>query len=637
MVVTHNVPALFTHLSMRRADRGLQQAMTRLSSGVRINSAREDAAGLAIANKLNYQVGGLRRASENATHGISLIQTAEGALNEVHNMLQRMRELSVQAAHGTLTDENRSMIHTEIEQLTAEIHSISRNTEFNRMRILNGEASRVVDNQRWQQLGGAGTAETVASRNIVNTLYVSHQVPPGQLNYTIQQAGRPAMIPITPQLSQKIVETHLDPATNTRRPTTNPPTWVFPDGHGFTLNGVAFDLSGKRWEDVQSELNEQLQYMGISLVMGEGAVNDPTFVPPPIDPATGLPPGFDPNNPSLTPWIGAANPTLFLVSNIAGSDQKITISGEMSMLGINLQERDVAGFPVFSDPPANTIPVMVQRITSQGTDARVTTSPPASLSIGADPVRGGLLDINGDPIAGASLAATAVGNQVRFRGSMGEDIRMNIQVMFDPSVTVNLDNLLNPAFTGHTASHFFRFPGIGGEHISQLETGGAFAGGLHMSKEFRSFGPIMLQIGPSHNTAMPVQIPRLNAETLGLIEYVGGQQRSIIDIRPTAVVSPGGGVRQVGAERAINIADAAIQTVSNTRARLGAYQNRLESTVRNLDVAAENTEISRSRIQDTDMARETTRFAQYNVIFQAAMSILGQANQRPQQIIQLLQ
>jgi len=109
MVVSHNIPALFSHLSMRRADRGVQQAMMRLSSGTRISSARDDAAGLAIANKLNYQVGGLERASENATHGISLVQTAEGALNEVHNMIQRMRELAVQAANDTLTNTQKKM------------------------------------------------------------------------------------------------------------------------------------------------------------------------------------------------------------------------------------------------------------------------------------------------------------------------------------------------------------------------------------------------------------------------------------------------------------------------------------------------------------------------------------------------
>jgi len=153
-----------------------------------------------------------------------------------------------------------------------------------------------------------------------------------------------------------------------------------------------------------------------------------------------------------------------------------------------------------------------------------------------------------------------------------------------------------------------------------------FVNGLNMTKNFRPYGPIMLQIGSSHNTAMPVQIPRLNAETLGLVEYVGGVQRMLINYS-----------RREGAEKAIDITDLAISTVSTVRARLGAYQNRLESTVRNLDVTAENTEVSRSRIQDTDMARETTRFAQYNVMFQAALAIMGQANQRPQQLISLLQ
>lgn len=559
MVVNHNVPALFTHLSMRRADRGLQQAMTRLSSGIRINSARDDAAGLAIANKLNYQVGGLRRASENATHGISLIQTAEGALNEVHNMLQRIRELSVQAAHGTLQNENRAMIQLEIEQLTAEIHSISRNTEYNRMRILNGEANRVVDNFHFVPGATPGMGDLQLTRSIVTTLYVSHQVSQGRLNYTIEEAGRGAMIQITPNMAARVPA--IAPATNLPEV---PTRLVFPPDNGFTINGVSFDMSGKEWEDIRYEINQELQFMGISMYEGTG-----------------------PNAGSF-----------FFVTNLAGSDQRITVTGNLPMIGL-------LGTSAF-----NT-----------GRDARVTTNTPSPpITLNGETVTGGLLDANGDSVSGTSLAATTNGNQVSFRGSRGEDIRLNIQVMFDPGATAT------------EPEDFFRFPGPGG-----LSIGDIGVGGLHMTKAFRSFGPIMLQIGSSHNTAMPVQIPRLNAETLGLVQYVGGHQRLMIDVRPTAVLTPGGGVRQVGADAAIKIADAAIQTVSNTRARLGAYQNRLESTVRNLDVAAENTEMSRSRIQDTDMARETTRFAQYNVIFQAAMSILAQANQRPQQIISLLQ
>jgi len=509
---------------MRRSDRGMQQSMMRLSSGLKINSAREDAAGLAIANKLSYQVGGLNRASLNATHGISLIQTAEGALNEIHNMLQRMRELSLQAVHGSLTPENRGMIQLEIEQLTAEIHSISRNTEYNRMRILNGEANRVVDNLTWNAAG-----ESEITRSVVSTLFVSHQVPPGRLNYTIEQAGRGAVVELVPSL----------PAGTT----------IFPEDASLTINNTSFNMSGKTWEEVKAEINEALPFMGISMYTGAGATAD----------------------------------SFFLVTNLAGENQSITVSGDLDFFGIT-----------------------GDRYTNQGRDARVSIANPLS------PQPGGLMDINGVPIAGSSLGNSVTGNSVVFRGSRGEDIRFNIQVMFD-----------------HLTGEFTfadRTP------IDTLDTEP-----LHMTKDFRDFGPIMLQIGPGHNTAMPVQIPRLNAESLGLVEYVGGRQRQIIDVRPVELDIRRGSIVQVGAEAAVEITDAAILTVSNTRARLGAYQNRLESTVRNLEVAAENTEQSRSRIQDTDMARETTRFAQYNVMYQAAMAILGQANQRPQQIIQLLQ
>lgn len=546
MVVNHNVPALFTHLSMRRADRGLQQAMTRLSSGVRINSAREDAAGLAIANKLNYQVGGLQQASMNATHGISLIQTAEGALNEVHNMLQRMRELGVQAAHGSLTNDNRAMIQLEIEELTAEIHSISRNTEYNRMRILSGEASRVIDNTVRNAAG-----EMEISRNIVNTLFVSHHVSPGRMDYTIEQAGRGAYIEFNPNLT---------------------PDGTFAENGGITINGVNFSFTeGERWEDVRNRINSGMPFLGMTLHAQLNDDNDPTG-------------------------------RYFLVTNLAGSNQSITVTGDLAQLGVS-PEVDDDGNPIV-DVDGN--PVL--RSSDTGQDAIVTV--------------GGLLDINGAPVPGSSLAATAFGNSVSVRGSHGEDIRFNIQVMFD--ATIGAWRFPNP-------------PPVDGT-IADLQIDAMTAGdGLVMAKEFRSFGPIMLQIGPSHNTAMPVQIPRINAETLGLVQYVGGRQRQIIDVRPILNDPRRGSIVQVGAEAAITIADTAIQTVSNVRARLGAYQNRLESTVRNLDVTAENTEISRSRIQDTDMARETTRFAKYNVMFQAAMAIMGQANQRPQQIIALLQ
>jgi flagellin len=117
MVVNHNIPALQAYNAVTTTTNALQKAVNKLSTGLRINSAADDAAGLAISEKMRAQTRGLDRATSNAQDGISMIQTAEGALSETHSILQRMRELSVQAANDTLTQEDRSYIQLEIDQL----------------------------------------------------------------------------------------------------------------------------------------------------------------------------------------------------------------------------------------------------------------------------------------------------------------------------------------------------------------------------------------------------------------------------------------------------------------------------------------------------------------------------------------
>lgn len=138
MRINQNISALNTHASMLKADNGISKSLERLSSGLRINRAADDAAGLAISEKMRGQIRGLQQASRNAQDGISLIQTAEGALNETHAIVQRMRELAVQAANDTLTDEDRGEIQKEINQLTEEVDRIAKTTEFNTKKLLRG-------------------------------------------------------------------------------------------------------------------------------------------------------------------------------------------------------------------------------------------------------------------------------------------------------------------------------------------------------------------------------------------------------------------------------------------------------------------------------------------------------------------
>lgn len=141
MIINHNIAAMNAYRMYNRAITAQSRAMERLSSGLRINRAADDPAGLAISEKMRSQIRGLNQASRNAQDAISLIQTGEGALNETHAILQRMRELSVQAANDTLSDADRNAIQEEIDQLTEEITRIGNDTEFNTMKLLDGSKS----------------------------------------------------------------------------------------------------------------------------------------------------------------------------------------------------------------------------------------------------------------------------------------------------------------------------------------------------------------------------------------------------------------------------------------------------------------------------------------------------------------
>ncbi|MBQ9903407.1 MAG: flagellin, partial [Synergistaceae bacterium] len=141
MVIQHNIPALQTYNIVNNTSNALQKSIAKLSSGLRINSAADDAAGLAISEKMRAQVRGLDRAVSNTQDGISLIQTAEGALQETHSILQRMRELAVQGANDTLTQQDRTYIQEEIDQLKDEITRIGNTTQFNKKKLINGESS----------------------------------------------------------------------------------------------------------------------------------------------------------------------------------------------------------------------------------------------------------------------------------------------------------------------------------------------------------------------------------------------------------------------------------------------------------------------------------------------------------------
>ena len=166
-VINTNVSATLASNAITRNDRAMSTAMERLSTGLRINSAADDAAGLAIASRMRSQVDGLEQAARNANDGISMIQTAEGAYIEVSNMLSRMKELAVQASSGTYSNTDRAALNLEFGQLQSEMKRIAGNTQWNGFNILDGAAGGASATVNYQV--GAGSGQTMAAT--FNTLY----------------------------------------------------------------------------------------------------------------------------------------------------------------------------------------------------------------------------------------------------------------------------------------------------------------------------------------------------------------------------------------------------------------------------------------------------------------------------------
>lgn len=206
MRINHNIAALNTHRQLNSASNAQSKSMEKLSSGLRINRAGDDAAGLAISEKMRGQIRGLDQAAKNSQDGISMIQTAEGALNETHDILQRMRELAVQAGNDTNTESDRGEIQKEVNQLTSEINRIGNTTEFNTKKLLNGGKEDVAVTQT--KVGKEGAAAVTAVQgeytlDLTNMTAGSVKIDGKTINFTTDLAGTEDAIKADTDLAAK--------------------------------------------------------------------------------------------------------------------------------------------------------------------------------------------------------------------------------------------------------------------------------------------------------------------------------------------------------------------------------------------------------------------------------------------------
>jgi flagellin len=466
-VISTNVMSLNAQRNLDTSGSSLATALQRLSSGMRINSAKDDAAGLAIANRMTSQIRGLNQAGRNANDGISLAQTAEGAMGTITNNLQRIRELAIQSANATNSASDRTALQAEASQLIAEIDRVASTTSFNNVNLLDGTFT----SQQFQV--GANANQTIQLSSISSAR--------------------------TNDLGASFSASHTAAGVVTANAI---------DAGDLIINGVT---------------------------LGAVGTNDASTLAAAINGLSG--------------------------TNVTATADSLTVGGGTT--------QDVAG---------------VGTITINGT---------TTASMDLDTANAGAT--RGVVAAAINLISGATGVTAVDDGT-GIDL-------------VSAD--------GSNVVHSF------------TQTGGTFTAtttGLATAATTRS--TVSLSTSSSGGIALT---------TSGTIADTGfgvGTTASALSgtsITNTDISTVG------GANAAIASADAALDTINSSRATLGAIQSRFESVVSNLAVTAENLSAARSRIQDADFAAETAAMTKGQILQQAGVSILSQANSQPQLVLSLLQ
>ena len=490
--INSNIPSLTAQRNLNTSQSSLNTSLQRLSSGLRINSAKDDAAGLAISERFTTQIRGLNQAARNANDGISLAQTAEGDLAAITNNLQRIRELSVQSANATNSASDRVALQAEVSELISEIDRVASTSAFNGVKLLDGSFSA----QQFQV--GANAGETVSISSIAS----SRTTDIGQANTATATGTK-----VTAALS----------------------------ANDLLINGV----------DV-------------------GAVANPG--------ASG----------SLAADIASA---------ITAADSQVTAT-------VGQSEFAVGAFATVSDAATNDDGVYT--LTVEGVDViDVTDIGGTGSSVTAANVDTALgLTATTDLLtaAGVSFTGTAAGGDLTFIKTDGSNL-----------------NLTETRTVGTGGS-----PALAGDGFANLGTGTATGSAEEFGKLTLTSSSAITIAGNTPGNA------GLSAGTSNLV--LSGTTISTTDISTVA-----------GANAALASVDSALTTVNGSRAQLGAIQNRFDSVVSSIQTTSENLSASRSRIRDADFAAETAQLTRAQILQQAGVSILGQANSLPQNALSLLQ
>jgi flagellin len=668
-MINTNMAALNAQRNLSMSQSSLTTSLQRLSSGLRINSAKDDAAGLSIASRMSAQIGGLQQAQRNANDAISMSQTAEGAMSEVNNMLLRMRDLSVEAANGTNSDLDRQTIQNEVDQLTSEIDRVSGSTEFNGNKLLNG----TLGTRSFQVGADAGqTISFTVSEVSVKAMGLNSTSALGDLNSGRVSTSDPATgdlvingVSITLGGAETTAALKRD-AINAQTGQTNVTATAYNSlqgtagatgvTDGTAANGFAIAVNGgtavtiaatTSLNDLVDKINQNVG--GVTASIGNNG---------------GL---------SLTNTDGAS----ITVSNTAGTGMTAgTYQGYLSL-------KSGDGSAITLSTATGTASTALNSFGFNGTVGNSAVSSAGLLSTAAasdaaavvvlDATQGKLLSTDNVKINGYSVgvtgssAAEKVSAINAIKDKTGVTATATTQAFVDlqglastDSFTINGTTITLAATDTDTADvvSAITAAGISGITASADATTGRLVltssgGNDIVIGNGAGGGTIIAGVATTASGTATATAASQSIAIRGVITLTGDSGSEVRleegvsgSLAKLGLVDQGGNAAAVGgkldvktaanANNAITRIDAAIQFIATQRSTMGAIQNRFQSSISNLMTSAENITAARSRIQDADFASETANLTRSQILQQAGTAMLAQANSLPNGVLSLL-
>ncbi|MGN0365429.1 MAG: flagellin [Suilimivivens sp.] len=575
MVVQHNLTAMNSNRMLGLTTKTQAKSTEKLSSGYKINRAADDAAGLSISEKMRKQIRGLTQASANAQDGISAVQTAEGALNEVQDMLQRMNELAVKASNGTMSENDRSYVQNEIDQLVTEIDRVAETTKFNETYLLKGSGDKSATVKAEATIGTT-TSEakvTEAKGNIYSGIVTSTLASGTEDTATITYKDADG--------NTRTKDVTFKTGANAQATATNLADAITADKDLGRIFNASADESGKL--TIESKLN------GNKTDNSKNAVNDIAFKSDAGALKTTM-------AGSETAAIGES--VEFDLTNLA-SGNSVTIDGKTFTY-------DPAKASTTDD--ANTFKSLADLQSLLGDDYEVSVSGTFTVTTTTVTPTGAS--------AGGAIATTNDVTSTDIRSAAIKDAAKNTILgdlaIGDVDGAPTIETRPTDNDTGDTNPV---------DYISAVAANGFTLNiARKASVDMSDTMTLSLHVGAdsTEENKISVDIESMSAKGLGIdgLKVDGKDSKN--------------------ADNAIDTIAAAIQQVSTQRSALGAVQNRLEHTINNLDNVVENTTSAESAIRDTDMATEMVKYSNNNILAQAGQAMLAQANQSNQGVLSLL-